>query len=151
MDESMMNLSIHTTRFGDLEIEENRIINFPYGIIGFPAYKDYVIFEHRPDSPFYWLQSVSEPGLAFLLTNPFLVKSDYLEDLALDERHFFENEQGNEIVIYSLVTIPPGKVEKMTINLLGPLVIDTNTRVGKQVILANTGYNHQYPMIPQKD
>ena len=140
-------LTINTTRFGELEIEENRVIYFPEGLLGFLEYKKYVILEHRSDSPFCWLQSVDLPNLAFVMINPFMVKNDYLEKLSPDEKQFFSNKNGDETIVFAIVTIPPGKVEEMTVNLLGPLVIDVKSRTGRQVILNNSGYNHRHPLI----
>ena len=140
-------LTINTTRFGEMELEENRVIYFPEGLLGFLEYKKYVILEHKPDSPFCWLQSVELPSLAFVMINPFMVKNDYLEKLSPDEKRFFSKENGDETIVFTIVTIPPGKVEEMTVNLLGPLVIDVKTRTGRQVILNNSGYNHRHPLM----
>ena len=140
-------LTINTTRFGELEIDENRLILFPEGLLGFAEYKKYVILEHKPDSPFCWLQSMDSPGLAFAVINPYTVKNDYLEKLSPDEKEFFSSENGGETIVFAIVTIPPGKVEKMTVNLLGPLIIDVESKIGRQMILANAGYNHRHPLI----
>ena len=139
--------NIKTTRFGEIEIDERQAIHFPEGILGFPEYKDYILIEHKPGSPFLWLQSLNSPDLAFITTNPFLIKKDYLENLSEMEKSLFEKEGENEIIVLSLVTIPHGKAGETTVNLLGPLVIDTKSRNAKQVILANSGYSHCHPMI----
>jgi flagellar assembly factor FliW len=140
-------LSVQTTRFGTIEIEENRTIHFPEGLLGFPHRKDYIILEHKPGSPFCWLQSMDRPDLAFVVVNPFLVKTDYLEDLSPEERAFFTQKSKDDLIVFALVTIPRDDVEKMTVNLLGPLVIDVKSRHGRQVILANSGYPHRYPVM----
>ncbi len=140
-------LTIKSTRFGELEVDEKRAVHFPEGLLGFTERKDFVILDHKPNSPFCWLQSMDAPDLAFVMTNPFLVKDDYLGNLSPDEMAYFKTEKGRNIIVFALVTIPPGKVEKMTINLLGPLVIDAESRTGRQVILANSGYNHRHPLI----
>jgi flagellar assembly factor FliW len=140
-------LSIQTTRFGTIEIEENRTIHFPEGLLGFPDQRDYIILEHKPGSPFCWLQSTDRPDLAFVVVNPFLVKADYLEDLSPEERIFFTQKSKDDLIVFALVTIPRDDVEKMTVNLLGPLVIDVQSRHGRQVILANSGYPHRYPVM----
>ena len=138
---------IETSRFGKIEIEKKRIITFPEGLIGFPDEKEYAILEHKPGSPFFWLQSMEQPELAFVMTDPFLLKQDYLQDLSPDEAGHFEKKNGADIVVFVLLTIPPGNVNGMTANLLGPLVIDSETRQGKQVILANSGYDTRFPVI----
>lgn len=138
---------IETSRFGEIEIEKNRIIIFPEGLIGFPDEREYAILEHKPGSSFYWLQSTEQPELAFVMTNPFLLKQDYLQDLSADEAFHFEKKNGADIVVFVLITIPPGNINNMTANLLGPLVIDSETRQGKQVILANSGYDTRFPVL----
>ncbi len=140
-------LKINTTRFGELEIEEKRLIHFPEGILGFPEEKYFVILEHKPNSPFCWLQSAQSPELAFVIMNPFLVKQDYLMDLPAPDKAIFEGEEAKNLVIFSIVTIPKGNAEKMTINLLGPIIIDTNKRIGRQLVLAGTGYSPRHPII----
>ena len=139
-------MKVETVRFGAIEVEEERVIHFPEGLLGFPENKDFVIKEHKPDSPFMWLQSMNAPELAFVITNPFLVKPDYLENLSPGERAAFNSENDNKLTIFVLVTIPPGQVQNMTVNLLGPLIIDIESRTGKQVILPNSGYHHRYPL-----
>jgi flagellar assembly factor FliW len=139
--------TIQTTRFGQLEIEEERVVHFPEGLLGFPDHKDYVILQHRKNSPFCWLQSMSAPDLAFVMTDPLMVKKDYLQYLSPDEKESLRTENGHQLAVFALVSIPSGHVERMTVNLLGPLVIDTSTRTGKQVILIDSGYSHQYPLI----
>lgn len=139
--------NIKTTRFGEIEIDESRAIQFPDGLLGFPEHKDYIILEHKPGSPFLWLQSISVPGLAFVMINPFLVKNDYLNDLSSEEEALFKQKKDNEIVVYALVTIPNGKAGTATVNLLGPIVIDPASRSARQIILANSGYSHCFPLI----
>ncbi len=83
--------------------------------------------------------------ISFVLTNPFLVKDNYLEDLPPSEKIHFKGSQEGDVVVFSLVVIPPERAGEATVNLLGPLVIDSKTRNGKQIILANSGYDHQHP------
>lgn len=140
-------LSIKTTRFGEMELDKKRVIRFPEGLLGFPEIKDYTILEHKENSPFLWLQAVEKPDLAFLVINPLLIKKDFLEDLSPSEKDLFSANEEGKVAIFVLVTIPAGKVEQMTVNLLGPILIDAENRIGKQVILANSNYPHQYPLI----
>ncbi len=138
---------IKTTRFGEIEIDESQAIHFSDGLLGFPEQKKYVIIEHKPGSPFIWLQSINKPDLAFVMTNPFLIKKDYLKNLSAEEETLFKGEGDSDIIVFAIVTIPHGKAEKTTVNLLGPVVIETKTRRARQVILANSGYSHCHPMI----
>lgn len=138
--------TVQTSRFGTIEVDEHRVIHFPQGLLGFPGQKDYALWEDKQDSPFFWLQSLDLPELAFVLTNPFSFKNDYLQDLSPEEKTIFKNEHGDPMVLFALVTVPSGRPEKATINLLGPLVIDSTSRTGKQIILPDSGYSHRYPI-----
>ena len=138
-------MTITTSRFGKVEVDKKLALHFPDGLLGFPENKDFIILEHKPNSPFCWLQSLTSPELAFVMTNPFLIKKDYLEDLSADEKHPFNRKNDEKNVIFAIVTIPQDGAGKTTVNLMGPLVIDTNSRIGRQIILANSNYNHRHP------
>lgn len=139
---------VNTTRFGDIEVDEKKSIHFQEGILGFPEDKEYIIIEHKPgtDSPFIWLQSLTSPDLAFVLTNPFFVNPDYLKDLSPEEENLLKDGTNENIIVFAIVTIPSGKADKSTVNLMGPIVIDPDNREGRQVILANSDYSHCYPL-----
>lgn len=145
-EEKKSMLTIKTTRFGELSIDEKRVIQFPEGLLGFPAQKDYVILEHKPESPFFWLQSLTDADLAFVVINPFLLKKDYLKDLSPVEKRIFEGLEAGTVTVFALVTINHGNEQPVTMNLMGPLVIDVEIRTGRQVILANSGYTCRHPV-----
>jgi len=139
--------NIKTTRFGEVEVDESKVIHFTDGLPGFHEKRDFIILEHKPGSPFQWLQSIDTPDLAFVMINPFLMKSDYLQDLSQEEEALLKNENDDESIVFTLVTIPRGQAEKATVNLMGPIVVGSKTRNAKQVILANSGYSHCQPII----
>jgi len=58
-------VKIRTTRFGEIEVEDEAVISVPGGLIGFSDQERYVIIEHKPESPFFWFQAVDRPDLAF--------------------------------------------------------------------------------------
>ncbi len=74
-------MKVNISRFRTVNIEGEKIINMPLGMLGFPGKKQYVIFQHKENSPFFWYQSVDDPGLAFVITSPYLVMQDYKLDL----------------------------------------------------------------------
>ena len=137
---------INTIRFGELEIDEKRVVQFPDGLLGFPEAKDYAILSHKPGSPFLWLQSICRPDLAFVMVEAFAVKEGYLEDLPPETRELVRDKE-KKVDVFALVTIPPGEVEQMTVNLLGPLLIDVENRIGRQVILEKSGCSHRHPLV----
>jgi len=138
--------TITTSRFGPVDVDEKRAVHFPDGLLGFAGQKDYVVLDHKPESPFCWLQSRELPGLAFVLINPYLIEADYLSGLGPEEKTMVFGANAEPMAIFVLVTIPPGQIEQMTANLQGPLVINTRSRTGRQVVLANSGYSYCHPL-----
>ena len=61
---------IDTTRFGEIEVDDTKIVTFTRGLLGFSQFKQYVLFQTSKDSYFYWLQSIETPDLAFVVTDP---------------------------------------------------------------------------------
>jgi flagellar assembly factor FliW len=146
-------LRISTTRFGTLEIREDQIIHVPSGLIGFPEYKRYVLLEHRKDSSFYWFQAVDNEALAFVVINPLLFQPDYSFELSPEDRQVLQILDGqNEIQTLAIVNIiRTGKEERaieITANLLGPIVVNIQKRLARQLILETSPYSHRHP-IPQ--
>lgn len=139
--------TVKTTRFGDVEINEDRVISFPLGLPGFPEQKRFALMEHRPGSPFMWLQSADSPDLAFVVMDPFLIQADYLQDLPPRDREMVLGKSDPPPLVLTIVNIPRDTPRKVTANLLGPLVINTESRTGKQVILAGTGYHTRHAVI----
>jgi flagellar assembly factor FliW len=139
-------LKIETTRFGVKEIDEGKIISVPYGMLGFPQSRRFVLFPHKEGSPFYWFQSADDPALAFVLTKPSLFVSGYTVDLRETIRRMAwgESENGASFELYVVVTIPRGSPEKMTANLLGPVLINNEARQAVQMVLSESPYSHQF-------
>lgn len=139
-------MEIHGTRFGVLEFNEDEIIVIEDGLLGFPLSKNFLLFPYGQDSSFFWLQSVDEVEIAFIVVNPFDFFADLefaIEDADAD---MLAMERGEDVEIFSLVTIPEGRPEEMRTNLAGPVVVNTVNRKGKQVLLK--GYSPRQPLIP---
>ncbi len=141
-------MKIETTRFGKVNIQTDKIINMPFGIPGFPDHKRFVIFEHKQDSPFLWYQSVDEPGMAFVITNPCLFNPDYTIDLdrALKDLSWDPDTEPEQLQVYVIVNIPKGRPEKMTANLMGPILLHSGTCEAAQVVLTDGAYSHRVPL-----
>jgi flagellar assembly factor FliW len=140
---------IHTTRFGTITIEEDKVISMPFGMLGFPDKKRFVIFQHREDSPFFWFQSVDDPALAFVITNPFNFKSDYEIDVGntVEEMSWNKEEADNNLELYVVVNIPKGAPDQATANLIGPILVNNKTRQAVQMVIANSTYSYKFPLI----
>lgn len=139
-------MQISTTRFGKIGIPEHQIITFPEGLIGFSGFKRYLIIERQKDGPFQWLQSMDNPELAFLVTDPLLFYPGYKVELKGKENAILKLARAKEGKVLVLVVIPQDS-SQIRANLLAPLVINTSRRLGKQVILEESGYPLQYQLL----
>jgi flagellar assembly factor FliW len=107
-------------------------LHFAQGLVGFPKHRRYVVFDHRPGSPFKWMLSIDDPDLAFAVANPCELVADYDPPLALAARLLGAAEE--DLALFVLVTIPPDPT-RMTVNLMAPVVVDLRTRQARQIVL----------------
>ncbi|MCW5935291.1 MAG: flagellar assembly protein FliW [Fimbriimonadia bacterium] len=137
-------MELSTSRFGTITIEENNIYHFPEGLVGFRSLKRFALIQHKEDSPFLWLQSVENGSFALLLTDPWSFNHDYAFELSDEEADALcLNEQTSKWV-YTIVSIPPGKPHAMTANLLAPIVLNEEQRIGRQVVLNDDQYTTRH-------
>lgn len=140
-------MQISTTRFGLLEVADDRIIHFPLGLLGFETLQRFVLLDSDEVDPLRWLQAVDEPGLAFLVVEPRLFFSDYKVRLTSDDRKVLELGADDEPAMLCLVVIPDDPSE-MTANLMGPLMMNPDKRLGKQVVLHDSSYATRHRLLP---
>ena len=141
---------INTIRFGEIEEDENKIVHFAQGIPAFEDEHEFVIIPYDPSSPYVFLQSVQTPELAFLMTRPFVFFPDYefvLPDVVLEQLAI---EKQEDLDVYTLITIPDGSIQRMTTNLLAPVVVNKQNREAQQVVLEKTHYTTKHALFPDK-
>ncbi len=137
---------IKTKYFGDINLEEDKIITFAQGIMGFEDFKKYTILfdEEEGDKPsISWLQSLDEQGFALPVINPFHIRPDYnpvVEDEILKPLGDINDQ--NLVILLSLTV--PTDITKMSANLKAPFIINSDTRKGSQVIVENQDYEVKY-------
>jgi flagellar assembly factor FliW len=120
-------------------------IRLPMGILGFEQIKDYLLISNPVEEPFRWLRVKEDPSLAFVVIEPFLALPDYCPDIPQADVEFLGLQAPGDAVLYNIVTVHSR--EHATVNLKGPVVINRNTGVGKQVIIANAAqYSVQHPL-----
>lgn len=140
---------IETKHFGVLEVQEERVLTFAQGLFAFEEKKRYILLENEdPGNPLWWLQSLDDPNLVFVLINPFLFKPDYEFDLAEEDVKELGLQKPEEVVVFCLVVIPED-VKKMTGNLLAPLIINATSKQGKQIVLLNKNYSTKHLVLEE--
>jgi len=142
-------LNIQTSYFGEVEIDEKDILNFPKGILAFEEFNKFVIINSTEEElPFSWLQSIDEKDVAFIMIDPFLFKKDYEVDLSDKVIEELDIESESDVAIYTFLVIPE-QVDQMTANLTGPIVININKNLGKQVVLEDKRYHTRHKIIDE--
>jgi Uncharacterized protein conserved in bacteria len=137
---------VKTKYFGEIDLDESKIITFENGIMGFEEYKKYTILfdeEEGDKAVISWFQSLDEQGLAIPVISPLSVRTDYnpvVEDELLVP---LGNITDENLVILLTLTVP-SDLTKMTANLKAPLIINSDTRKGRQIIIENQDYEIKY-------
>ncbi len=142
-------MKYQSTRFGEFEVTDNEILNCPDGLYGFEQETQFALLPLDPniDSPLEWLQSLTTPELAFVITDPIPFVPDYAVTLTADDRRAIGLDEEEAFHIRVIVTVPED-YRKMTGNLLAPLVIHPRLNTGKQIVLTRPDYNTQHPLLP---
>lgn len=142
-------LKVSTSRFGEIEVDEEKIVHFQNGIPAFEDEHEFIVLPYDEESPYYFMQSVKSPDLAFLLTIPFLFFPDYsfeIDDATISE---LDVKNYDKLLYYSMITIPNGSIRYMTANLLAPVVINIENMKAKQVVLDKSNYTTKHRLFPE--
>lgn len=139
-------MKLETTRFGEINIDENLIFTFVEPIVGYDEYKKFVLVEHKPNSIFKWLQSVDEPSLAFPVGLPAVFGIEYEYEIPDDKAELLELTSAESLISLNIVTIPNNMPEKSTINLLAPVIINAANKKSMQLILQGSDFSVRQPL-----
>lgn len=140
-------MKIVTKAYGPLDIDERQVIQFPYGLIGFEQFKAFALLD-ASQQPFYWLQSLDVPEIAFVLINPLLFRPDYTPDVAEEDLEDLQLDQPEDLLVFSIVTIPDNQ-NRMTANLQGPVLINRKKKIGRQSISLNPNWRVKHVILEE--
>ncbi len=128
---------IETSNFGPIEYDENEVLYFQSEILGFEGFKRYIIISREDNEPFMWLQSVDDPGLAFVIIDGTDVVSNYVPEIPIEEVENLGAQGASSVCIYNIVVIPDN-IEEISCNLKAPIVINKDNNKASQILLDNT-------------
>ena len=139
-------MQIQTTRFGVVTVDPEHVMNFPQGLLGIGegGAARFALLQSEDWGPFYWLQSADDADVAFLVVDPALFFKDYqvsIREETQADLDLTDAKDGQVMVICNRAG------EWITGNLLGPLVINTRTRVGQQVVLTEKKWTCRQPLV----
>lgn len=134
---------IESERLGEVEVDESKVMTFADGLLGFPDASRFALVDAGDDGTYFWLQSLDDPHLAFLAAVPWAFFPEYEPELPLPDQDALGITDPSEVLVFCLLTITEDAV---TANLLGPLVVNANTRHGRQIVLDNSEYSARVPL-----
>ena len=147
-------MHVQTTRFGSVEVGEDRLIDFPTGLLGFSSFTRFALLQPDEDGVFYWLQSVDSPDLAFVVTDPSRWCDTYEASVRREHMDLLDLEQVDDARVFVIVNKYD---DTLTANLQGPLVVNLRNRRGIQIVLSDQRWTTrweiarlQQPAVPQR-
>jgi flagellar assembly factor FliW len=140
-------MKVDTKAFGEIEVDDKQKVKIQQGLFGFEDYVEYVLLdaEHKP---FYWLQSVDEKEIAFVLINPFFFRKDYEANVTNEELAEVGITTPENALVFVIVTIPQDG-GPMTANLQGPLIINKDNMTGIQAILSDAKWKTRHDIMAE--
>ncbi|MGI5970203.1 MAG: flagellar assembly protein FliW [Oscillospiraceae bacterium] len=133
-----------SARFGEIEIDDKKIISFPQGLPGLEEIKRFTLIRHNKTYPIYWLHAVDEPYISLPVIEPFLVLPDYNFNISDTDTAELSVSKRDDLYILNVVVIPE-KIEDMTVNLAAPILINVRKNLGKQIVFDRKNYQIRYP------
>lgn len=143
-------VKIQTTRFGEVTVPEEALLLLPSGLIGFPQFSRFVVFDAEGASGYQWLQSAEDPTLALIIVSSDLIKPDFKVEVPDESLKELEIAPDDPLSVSVIITIPKGQPEQATANLRGPLIVNLRNRKAKQVVLQESIPLH-FPLHDRND
>lgn len=132
-------MKVTSTRFGEIEVGPDDVIHFSQGILGFEALRDYALIMQDRANPFFFMQSLDDPDLTFVVIDPLWVRPDYKVRVREEDLEKIDAQEDDAVAVYAIVTVPKDPQE-MTVNLVAPLLINSRTRLGLQHVQSDAPY-----------
>lgn len=143
-------MEIESKPYGNIEIDESKTVTIQQGLFGFEGNQEYVIIGKKEEQPFEWLQSLDDPDLAFVIVQPQFIRADYKLSVLPEDLEDVNADSAENLVTYVIVTIPDDP-EEMTVNLKGPVIVNEDEFIGKQVINQIDEYTVRHRVVDEVD
>lgn len=126
----------------------SEVLVFAEGLPGFESYRDFVLIQTEMEG-LYWLQSIVNEELYFLVINPWYIEQGYNFNLDDETVTGLKIESDKDILVFAIVTVPDD-LQKMTANLKAPVIINTKNHQAKQVVLSDERYQIKHPVVTNR-
>ena len=139
-------MNVETTRFGVLEVDEGTLITMPSGPLGFEGYTRFCLIQHDAQASFRWLQSIEEPGLAFVVVHPSEYFADYEIEISDADAAKLQLESEDDALVLAILTIRDNG-QDISANLAAPVIVNSKNLMGAQIALRDERYTTQHALI----
>jgi flagellar assembly factor FliW len=142
----VIEVELITSRFGKIEVNEEDVLTFHKGLLGFEQLTQFILLPIAEAPSFMWLQAVEDTDISLLLVDPFVFKKDYeveLDEIVLQSLGIEFPEQ---VLICTVVTVATDDIKDATTNLMGPIVMNTVEKLGQQIIVDDKQYKLKHPL-----
>jgi flagellar assembly factor FliW len=140
-------MTIETKAYGKIPIDDRQLIDFPSGLYGFESYTRYALLDAH-QKPFYWLQSLDDVQVAFVLINPYVFRPDFVLEIPDEDYEDIGKPEEDDVLVFAVVTIPTDGTE-ITANLQGPVVINRNRGLGRQSISLDPRWQTKHSIVEE--
>ena len=141
-------MEYNTRLFGKIDVKDDKIIEFPQGILGFEDLKKFTLtFDIEKSSPtgLNFLVSLDEPAFMMPVVTAVSVKPDYAPQISADVEKAIGPLTENNVLVLVTMTIP-SDITQMTVNLNAPIIINIDTNKAVQTMVENKDYDIKYPI-----
>jgi flagellar assembly factor FliW len=132
-------------RLGEIEVETDKLLTFPAGMLGFSGLRRFALLPHRPGTPFYWLVAVDAGDVAFVVVNPETFFESYCPAPSKDQLAPLNLPEDTETNLGMLVVVS-FHAGSPTANLRAPLLLDLEQRLGVQAVQMNKSFDTRAPL-----
>lgn len=142
---------LKTSKFGEVEVNEEYIFTFVEPIIGYDEYKRFALIDYNPESPFKWLQSLDNLALALPVTIPAYFGIPYEFTIPDEKEKILEASEAKDILSLNIANVPNGAPQLTTVNLLAPIVINLANKKALQLVLNDSKFAIKHKLFEQKE
>ena len=141
-------MNVQTTRFGIVEVNDDRVLNFDSGMLGFSSYTSFVLLQPDEDGIFFWLQSIEAPELAFVVTDPQIWLPEYEATIRTEQMESLGLERIDDAQVFVIVNKYDNS---LTANLQGPLILNLRNQEAMQLVLAEKRWTTRHEIAQLSD
>ncbi len=140
-------MEIHHRHLGVISYNEDDVITFPLGVLGFLKLKRYLLLQNEAYGPMTLMVSLENLDLHFPLLEPKRFCPDYSPNITKRDLNELSAENPQSLQMYSIVTIQEN-ARMATANLSAPILVNKERKIGKQLVLLDDRYSTKHRILP---